>query len=547
MFVLIIFCIVAWFVYKSKQKKKYKELEDMVFADLGISGWLAVPFIDVGVTVKSRQSLGKYDELKYFKENENALNEAENGVSFKEFYAKKINEFLNDNFYGMDSKFKRLYKKKIEPQVRTLLKNSEAYRIKVAYITPAGKNPMNKIISLYRNDIEKYLNDPTLLMNKSELNRYLKEQAKKQLEAKQHEYYDKVNKIVDLVNDKKDSFVIKGSGDKVDDLIGKLFDRTVNSIKKIKTADSEEWDIIEKFIANIQSDIEKEVARNKRIVEYYESDDFKKIKATCDSLMSSQREFNEYINEKAQSISKLFGTRVARTETETEDEYEYIRPYKKTITPFTAEVSSQVFASAENNPLEYVIKNFYPNKANYPEQIQKLQLLIEELETLKEAKEIIERYKADYKQYITDVPSFIMEEDEAGFYTRLGFADISEEVLTVAYKFSYTSGGGMAKRTFTVPMTEETIVELIKALESKLTASAFSKEQRALMTKKIREQIKVRDNFTCCKCGNSTHNEPNLLLEIDHIIPVAKGGLTKEDNLQTLCWKCNRAKSDKLL
>lgn len=55
----------------------------MVFADLGISGWLAVPFIDVGVTVKSRQSLGKYDELKYFKENENALNEAENGVSFK--------------------------------------------------------------------------------------------------------------------------------------------------------------------------------------------------------------------------------------------------------------------------------------------------------------------------------------------------------------------------------------------------------------------------------------------------------------------------------
>ena len=77
MFVLIIFCIVAWLVYKSKQKKKYKELEDMVFADLGISGWLAVPFIDVGVTVKSRQSLGKYDELKYFKENENALNEAE--------------------------------------------------------------------------------------------------------------------------------------------------------------------------------------------------------------------------------------------------------------------------------------------------------------------------------------------------------------------------------------------------------------------------------------------------------------------------------------
>ena len=33
----------------------------------------------------------------------------------------------------------------------------------------------------------------------------------------------------------------------------------------------------------------------------------------------------------------------------------------------------------------------------------------------------------------------------------------------------------MAQRSFTVPMTEETIAELINALESKLTASAFAK------------------------------------------------------------------------
>ena len=31
------------------------------------------------------------------------------------------------------------------------------------------------------------------------------------------------------------------------------------------------------------------------------------------------------------------------------------------------------------------------------------------------------------------------------------------------------------------------------------------------------------------------------------IIPVAKGGLTEESNLQTLCWKCNRSKSDKIM
>lgn len=46
--------------------------------------------------------------------------------------------------------------------------------------------------------------------------------------------------------------------------------------------------------------------------------------------------------------------------------------YTKTITPFTAEVSAAVFASAENSPLEYVTKSFYPNKNLYSGQIQKL-------------------------------------------------------------------------------------------------------------------------------------------------------------------------------
>lgn len=330
-------------------------------------------------------------------------------------------------------------------------------------------------------------------------------------------------------------------------MIAKLLDKTVNSIKKIKTIDSEEWGIIGSFIAQIDDGVKEIISENDKILAYYESPDFLKVKETCDVLMSTQREFNEYISEKVESISTLFGTRVVRNETVIDDDYGYIRPYKKTITPFTAEVSATVFASAENNPLEYVVKYFYPNKKMYPEQIRKLQLLVEELETLKDAKQIIENYKKEYQQYIVDVPEFVMKNDEDGFYSRLGFANIDEGVLTVEYKFVYTSNGGMAQRSFTVPMTEETVIELVNTLESKLAMSALAKEQRALMTKKLREYIKKRDNYTCCTCGNSTHAEPNLLLEIDHIIPVAKGGLTEESNLQTLCWKCNRSKSDKVL
>lgn len=540
--VYIIAIVIVIVVVKLIIDKKYKELETAVLKDLGFSSWNVVSYFDSNITVKSRQALEKYDDVKYFKENKGALDHAENNITIKNEVTVKFNNFLENNNYKSNSQYKKLLK-----SINEVLRNATAYRIKVCYISSAGNNLGQKEIALNWYGIKKFRDNPSLLMGKGEYNKFLKEQQKEALNQKHHEFYERVNRIIEYASENRESLVIKESQEQVDNLIARLFDRTVNSIKKIKNIESEEWDIIGGFISHVEEDIKSVVNRNQRLLQYYESPDFLKIKETCEVLMSSQREFNEYITEKVQAISTLFGTRVVRNETVNEDEYEYIRPYKKTITPFTAEVSAAVFASAENSPLEYVVKNFYPNKKQYPEQIQKLQLLLEELETLRDAKQIIENYKVEYQQYLGDVPDYIMEEDEEGFYTRLGFANISEEVLTVEYKFVYTSGGGLAQRSFTVPMTEETIVELINTLESKMTASAFAKEQRTLMTKKLREFIKNRDNYTCCTCGNSTNAEPNLLLEIDHIIPVSKGGLTEESNLQTLCWKCNRSKSNKLM
>ena len=540
--ILVLIIIIIIVAVSIILEQKYKQLEKEVLKELGFPNWNIISYFDEYVTVKSRQTLEKYDDIKFFKENREKLVRAENIIKRKNNVATTLKRFLENNEYKSRLQYNRLTK-----QIDVVLKNAGAYRINVNYISSAGNNLGRKEIAINQYGIDRFKKDPSLLMSKGEYNKYLKEQQKEALNQKHHEYYENVNNIIDYANENRDSLIIKGSQEQLDSLIAQLFDRTVNSIKKIKTIDSEEWNIIGDFMAHLKSEIEKIVGMNQKILEYYESSSFIKIKETCEVLMSTQREFNEYITEKAQSISKLFGTRVVRNETINNDEYNYIRPYKKTITPFTAEVSATVFASAENNPLEYVVKYFYPNKKLYPEQIQKLHRLVEELETLRDAKQIIENYKVEYQQYLGDVPDYIMENDESGFYSRLGFANVDESVLTVEYKFSYTSGGGMAQRSFTVPMTEENIVELIKVLESKLTAKAFAKEQRALMTKKLREYIKKRDNFTCCNCGNSTYKEPNLLLEIDHIIPVAKGGCTVEDNLQTLCWKCNRAKSDKIL
>lgn len=532
-------------IVKMIGKAQYKKLEKSVLSDLGFD-WEAIScfdsYIDEHVTVKSRQALEKYDEMKFFKENKKGLENAETAIEWKEEMAGILKEFLKNNMYKSHSQYKRLVK-----HINDFLKNAEAFRIEVRYISSAGNLLGSKEIIIDRRVIKRYKNDPSLLMGKGEYNKYLRDQQKEALSQKQHEYYEAVNSIIDYANANRESLVIEGRKEELDGLIGQLFDRTIHNIKKIKSPDSEEWTLIGNFMLHIKAKIEEIVSLNRQILEYYESSGFLRVKESCEVLMSSQREFNEYINEKVQSISQFFGSRVVRDETIHDDEYNYIRPYKKTITPFTAEVSAAVFASAENNPLEYIVKYFYPSKRLYPKQIRKLYRLVEELETLRDAKQIIENYKAEYQQYLGDVPRFVMENDEAGFYSRLGFATIDESVLTVEYKFSYTSGGGMAQRSFTVPMTEETIAELIKALESKLTATAFAKEQRTLMTKKLREFIKSRDNFTCCNCGNSVYIEPNLLLEIDHIIPVAKGGRTVEDNLQTLCWKCNRAKSDKMI
>lgn len=540
--ILISAILIAVAIVKSVNEKKYKEMEVAALQKLGISSWGAVPYYDTYSAVKSKQALEKYDDIKFFKENASMLEKAEQTMHSKNEVATKLRAFLNNNEFMSDKQYNRL-----ESEVRKMLVSASAYRVLVRYISPAGNNLGQKEIALDDFGLRKFRDDPSLLMGKGEYSKYLKEQQKEALSQKHREYYDRVNRLVDYASENRAHLVIKGNKEELDSLIAELFDRTVNTIKKIKTIDSEEWEVIGKFISRIECDIEKIMTRNRRVIEYYQSTDFAKIKETCEVLMSTQREFNEYINEKVEAVSKMFGTRIVRNETVNDDIYEYIRPYKKTITPFTAELSASVFASAENNPLEYIVKNFYPNKKLYPEQIQNLRTLVEELETLREAKNIIENYKKEYQQYLGDVPDYIMEADEDGFYTRLGFANISEETLTVEYKFVYTSGGGMAQRSFTVPMTEATIIELINTLESKLTAAALAKEQRQLMTKKLREFIKERDHHTCCTCGNSTEKEPNLLLEIDHIIPVSKGGLTEEGNLQTLCWKCNRSKSNKII
>lgn len=56
------------------------------------------------------------------------------------------------------------------------------------------------------------------------------------------------------------------------------------------------------------------------------------------------------------------------------------------------------------------------------------------------------------------------------------------------------------------------------------------------VSKGARARVMARDNSACVWCGSADS------LEIDHVIPVSRGGKHDDANLRVLCQPCNREK-----
>lgn len=98
---------------------------------------------------------------------------------------------------------------------------------------------------------------------------------------------------------------------------------------------------------------------------------------------------------------------------------------------------------------------------------------------------------------------------------------------------------------------EKEILSYINRLENKTGYffndrqiwDAICRVERGKVSNKMRFSIYSRDGYRCKKCGR-TGNGTNL--EIDHIVPISKGGKSTYDNLQTLCHSCNVEKGNKI-
>lgn len=67
---------------------------------------------------------------------------------------------------------------------------------------------------------------------------------------------------------------------------------------------------------------------------------------------------------------------------------------------------------------------------------------------------------------------------------------------------------------------------------------------RKAISKKLRFDVFKRDGFVCAYCGATP---PNVVLQVDHIHPVAEGGTNAIDNLITSCQPCNIGKGANVL
>jgi hypothetical protein len=78
--------------------------------------------------------------------------------------------------------------------------------------------------------------------------------------------------------------------------------------------------------------------------------------------------------------------------------------------------------------------------------------------------------------------------------------------------------------------------------EQQLLGAIPSKQVRAALSLKVRWDVLKRDDYRCVRCGA---RPPGVELEVDHVLPVSRGGSNDLANLQTLCRPCNQGKKDR--
>jgi hypothetical protein len=293
------------------------------------------------------------------------------------------------------------------------------------------------------------------------------------------------------------------------------------------------------------------VVRHFRMKKYFSSPEFLAHLQELSDIVAAHNEIADYVTEirntgrfgigKSDSGSK---SHLANYENTSKRGYKRDKFKLDLSSRHVHHASLQVVRNAALEPIKYLIKYF--DIAPTEEKLSEVEELGESISRLENALRNLKAREVAIANAFAP-PKFILKHYLKDFQSKVGLRISTISIPYQAYKFEYVSAGGNSSQVTEIKLNPSTVDALIEELSERIKFRTSAAGQRALMTAKFREQIKKRDNFTCRICLLSIHQEPHLLLEIDHIKPLSKGGMSTEDNVQTLCWKCNRSKSNKYM
>ena len=282
---------------------------------------------------------------------------------------------------------------------------------------------------------------------------------------------------------------------------------------------------------------------------YYNSRRFSNLKEELAANTQKCNELNDHIVELQAAYANYSSTDYGQANYSDNSIQNYKRPLHSELhnnTPNEYFCSLSVCKNAQAQPFKYLCKYF--GIARDEETLEKFEIMYNNYSAAEEGKQILRQERDDIlERNRKSIPFSIRRFRQNTFFKKLGFKPI--DILNAhypQYTFKYISAGGNSGMKCDIILDLDNLEKFVAYLYSQVQLTKFARYQRALMTSHLRDKIKMRDNYTCQKCGISVEQEPHLLLEIDHIIPVSKGGITTERNLQTLCWRCNRAKGNSI-
>lgn len=293
------------------------------------------------------------------------------------------------------------------------------------------------------------------------------------------------------------------------------------------------------------------IIRHIRKNRYFKSEDFLARKKQVKELVAEHNDIAEYVQNIRENGSFEIGvsstgehSHLATFQNTSKHKYRRDRNVSNFGATNVHNCSLQVARNAAMNPIKYLMKYFdiKPNEKTLVE----VEALGENISRLASAIHNLKERESSIATTFAP-PDFILKYYHDEFMQHVGVELSPVLVPYPEYAFEYVSAGGNSAQKTTVRLDLSTIDALIETLSEKISFRKSAAGQRALMTTKFREFIKKRDGYTCKHCSVSVMDEPHLLLEVDHIMPISKGGMSAEENLQTLCWRCNRSKSNKVM